>query len=206
MSTTPRVACTIVSNNYLAYARVFTRSFLERHPDGRVYVLIVDQPDPSCRYEEEPFTAVPVESLEIPGFRHFSFRYSILELNTAVKPWFLLHLHRTGGYDRICYFDPDILITGDLSEIYERLGEADAVLTPHVIAPVEDDRTPSERDFLLSGIYNLGFLGIAFTSGPSLSWTGGTGASTKSACTRSSAACSWTSAGWTSRRPSCRGR
>lgn len=171
MSTSP-VACTIVSNNYLAYARVFTRSFLAQHPDGKVYVLIVDQPDPSLRYEDEPFTAVLVESLGIPRFRHYSFRYSILELNTAVKPWFLLHLHRLGGYDRICYFDPDILITGDLSEIYDRLGEADALLTPHITAPLEDDRTPSERDFLLSGMYNLGFLGIAFNERtlPYLDW------------------------------------
>lgn len=169
---TPRVACTIVSNNYLAYARVFTRSFLEHNPGGKVYVLIVDRPDPALRYEEEPFTAVPVESLGIPGFPHYSFRYSILELNTAVKPWFLLHLHRTGGYDRMCYFDPDILVTGDLSEIYERLGTADAVLTPHITAPIEDDRLPSERDFLLSGSYNLGFLGIAFNERtlPFLDW------------------------------------
>jgi glycosyltransferase involved in cell wall biosynthesis len=169
---TPRVACTIVSNNYLAYARVLTRSFLEQHPDGRVYVLIVDKPDPSLRYEDEPFTAVPVESLGIPGFSRIAFRYSILELNTAVKPWFLRHLHRTGGYDRICYFDPDILVTGDLSEIYERLGEADVLLTPHIIEPIEDDRTPSERDFLLSGVYNLGFLGVGFNPQtlPFLDW------------------------------------
>ena len=159
---TPWVACTIVSNNYLAYARVFTRSFLEQHPDGKVYVLIVDKPDPSLRYEAEPFEAVLVESLGIPCFPHYSFRYSILELNTAVKPWFLLYLHRTGGYDRMCYFDPDILVLGDLSEIYERLGESDVLLTPHITAPIEDDRTPSERDFLLSGIYNLGFLGVSF--------------------------------------------
>jgi glycosyltransferase involved in cell wall biosynthesis len=170
--TTSRVACTIVSNNYLAYARVFTRSFLEQHPDGRVYVLFVDRPDPAIRYAEEPFTAVFVESLGIPDFPHYSFRYSILELNTAVKPWFLLHLHRTYGYDRICYFDPDIQVTGDLSEIYERLGVADAVLTPHITAPIEDAYVPSERDFLLSGIYNLGFLGIAFNQRtlPFLDW------------------------------------
>src|SRR5437868_10028128 len=37
------LACTIVANNYLAYALAFTRSFLERHPDGKVCVLIVDR-------------------------------------------------------------------------------------------------------------------------------------------------------------------
>ena len=166
------VACTIVSNNYLAYARVFTRSFLEQHPEGKVYVLVVDRPDPSLHYEDEPFETVFVESLGFPGFPHYSFQYSILELDTAVKPWFLLHLQRTYGLDRACYFDPDILVTGDLTEIYQRLGTADALLTPHVTAPVEDNRIPSERDFLLSGIYNLGFLGIAFNERtlPFLDW------------------------------------
>src|SRR5262249_54904381 len=115
MNSSP-VACTIVSNNYLAYARVFTRSFLEQHPGGKVYVLVVDRPDPSLSYENEPFETILVESLGIPSFSNYSFRYSILELDTAVKPWFLLHLHRTGGHDRLCYFDPDILVTGDLTE------------------------------------------------------------------------------------------
>jgi glycosyltransferase involved in cell wall biosynthesis len=155
-------ACTIVANNYLAYARVFTRSFLEQHPKGKVHVLIVDRPLPGHRYEDEPFAVTFAHEIGIPAFSHFAFRYSLLELNTAVKPSYLLHLHRTEGLDRICYFDPDILVTGDLSGLYERLGDADAVLTPHLTAPLEDSRIPSERDILLSGTYNLGFLGLAF--------------------------------------------
>lgn len=166
------LACTIVANNYLAYARAFTRSFLERHPQGEVCVLIVDRPQPGHRYEDEPFAVTFAHELGIPGFPHFAFRYSILELNTAVKPYFLLHLHRTLGCDRICYFDPDILVLGDLSELYQRLGEADAVLTPHLTAPLEDDKIPSEREILLSGTYNLGFLGISFNERtlPFLDW------------------------------------
>jgi glycosyltransferase involved in cell wall biosynthesis len=155
------LACTIVANNYLAYARVFTRSFLERHPDGEVHVLIVDRPHAGHRYEDEPFAVTFADELGIPGFAHFAFRYSILELNTAVKPSFLLHLHEKTGCDRICYFDPDILVLGDLSPLYETLGQADAVLTPHLLAPIEDTLVPSEREILLSGVYNLGFLGIA---------------------------------------------
>lgn len=169
---TSPLACTIVANNYLAYARAFTRSFLARHPDGKVCVLIVDRPQPGHRYEDEPFAVTFAHELGIPDFPHFSFRYSILELNTAVKPYFLLHLHRTLGCDRICYFDPDILVLGDLAELYDRLGRADAVLTPHLTAPIDDDKVPAERDILLSGIYNLGFLGIAFNERtlPFLGW------------------------------------
>jgi glycosyltransferase involved in cell wall biosynthesis len=166
------LACTIIANNYLAYARAFTRSFLAQHPDGQVSVLIVDRPQPGHRYEDEPFAVTFADQLGIPGFPHFAFRYSLLELNTAVKPYFLLHLHRTLGCDRICYFDPDILVLGDLSELYARLGEADAVLTPHLTAPLEDAAVPSEREILLSGVYNLGFLGIAFNprTFPFLDW------------------------------------
>lgn len=156
------VACTIVANNYLAYARAFTRSFLDRHPEGRVEVLIADRPQPGHDYGDEPFAVTFVEELGIERFQHFAFRYSLLELSTAVKPYFLLHLNRTLGCERLCYFDPDILVLGDLSALYDRLGEADALLTPHLTAPLEDEALPSERQILLSGIYNLGFLGIAF--------------------------------------------
>jgi glycosyltransferase involved in cell wall biosynthesis len=166
------LACTIISNNYLAYARAFTRSFLARHPEGRVCVLIVDRPQPEHSYEDEPFAVVFADQLGIPGFSHVSFRYSILELNTAVKPYFLLHLHRTFGCDRVCYFDPDILVLGDLADLYELLGRADVVLTPHLTAPIEDRAVPNEREILLSGIYNLGFLGLSFNARtlPFLDW------------------------------------
>ncbi|MFL6263451.1 MAG: glycosyltransferase [Thermoanaerobaculia bacterium] len=166
------LACTIVANNYLAYARAFTRSFLARHPEGTVCVLVVDRPQPGHRYEDEPFAVTFADQLGIPAFRHVAFRYSIVELSTAVKPYFLLHLHRTLGCDRICYFDPDILVLDDLSELYERLGPADAVLTPHLTAPIEDRAIPNEREILLSGIYNLGFLGLAFNERtlPFLDW------------------------------------
>jgi hypothetical protein len=165
-------ACTIVSNNYLPFARVFARSFLEHHPDGRVFVLLVDTPHPSLRYDDEPFEALFAADLPIPAFPTFSFRYSILELNTAVKPYLLAHLQETHDLPALCYFDPDILVTGDLSPIYESLASNDAVLTPHVTEPLEDDRIPGERDFLLSGIYNLGFAGFGFhgSTRPFLEW------------------------------------
>ncbi|HEY0553603.1 MAG TPA: glycosyltransferase [Thermoanaerobaculia bacterium] len=166
------LACTIIANNYLAYARAFTRSFLARHPEGKVCVLIVDRPQPGHRYEDEPFAVVFADQLGIPSFPQVAFRYSILELNTAVKPSFLLHLHRVLGWDRVCYFDPDILVLGDLSELYALLDRADAVLTPHLTAPIEDRAVPNEREILLSGIYNLGFLGLAFNERtlPFLAW------------------------------------
>lgn len=154
-------ACTIASNNYLPYARVFARSFLKQNPGGRVWTLVVDEPSAAVDYGAEPFEVVFAKELSIPGFRNFAFRYSILELNTAVKPYLLQHLFEQRGCRSICYFDPDIMVTDELGPLYRTLETSDMVLTPHVLHGIEDDRSPNERDFLLSGIYNLGFLGIA---------------------------------------------
>lgn len=157
-----RVACTVASNNYLAFARVFTRSFLTHNPGGTVFVLVTDRRDPSIDYAAEPFEALFVEDLEIPAFEHFAFRYSLLELNTAVKPFFLQSLDERFGLPSVCYFDPDIQVFTDLENLYSLFAENHLLLTPHILGPLDDDRRPSEREFLLAGIYNLGFLGIAF--------------------------------------------
>ena len=161
---TERIAATIVSNNYIAQARVFARSFLRHNPGGKVYVAIVDVPDSAIDYGSEPFETVFACDLGIPSFHHVAFKYSILELNTAVKPAFLKHLRRTTGCSSLCYFDPDILVTADLDELYEKLASHRLVLTPHITRPINDEQTamPSERDILNAGVFNLGFLGVTF--------------------------------------------
>ena len=85
--------------------------------------------------------------------------YSILEFSTAVKPWLLTHLlERTGR--PVLYFDPDIEIFGDVGDLADLAAQHDVVVTPHHLRPLpRDGRTPTEADFLATGIYNLGFIG-----------------------------------------------
>ena len=54
------VACTIVANNYLAYARVVARSFLHHHHRGRFFVLIVGRRAPELAYADVPPRMWPV--------------------------------------------------------------------------------------------------------------------------------------------------
>ena len=37
---------------------------------------------------------------------------------------------------------------------------ANAVLTPHLTSPLDDDKRPNEQDLLYNGTYNLGFIGV----------------------------------------------
>ena len=156
-----RVACTIVSNNYLAYARVLANSLARHCPDVHFVTLIVDRPSGEIEYETLPFEVLFVQDL-IENHEPICFRYSILELNTAVKPALLRHLFSAAGADQLLYLDPDIQVFSDLRPVWSALESASIALTPHVLSPLaNDDRTPNEISFLQSGVYNLGFLGLS---------------------------------------------
>jgi glycosyltransferase involved in cell wall biosynthesis len=157
-----RAVCTIISKNYLAHARVLAESFVKRHPEIPFFVLLVDRNDGAISPGREAFEMIELEDLDAPDLLRLCFQYSVIELNTAVKPYLLEHLFEERGFDRLIYFDPDILVVDRLDEIWGLLDEHSIVLTPHLTEPVEDDgKKPSEIDILLSGTYNLGFLGLA---------------------------------------------
>jgi glycosyltransferase involved in cell wall biosynthesis len=157
----PLTACTIVSKNYIAFARVVARSFLAAEPEGRFFVLLVDRNDGHIDPEAEPFTLVEVEELQnIRNLPTFLFKYTLLECNTAVKPFFLEYLFERYGLENLVYFDPDILITGSLDELRQEVDDHSIVLTPHLTHPIGDDAHPGELAILQAGAYNLGFIGL----------------------------------------------
>lgn len=155
------VAATIVAKNYLPLARAVCRSFLEHHPDGRFFVLLVDEFDGEFEPTRESFELVTLDALELPWGDLFLYQYSILELSTAVKPFLLRHLLDKHALESLLYLDPDLYITSPLTSVYGALSRSSIVLTPHMFTPPPDDgKNPTEADIMLSGVYNLGFLGI----------------------------------------------
>jgi peptidoglycan/xylan/chitin deacetylase (PgdA/CDA1 family)/glycosyltransferase involved in cell wall biosynthesis len=149
--------CTIVSNNYLPKAKVMLESYLEHHPGAQAYLCVVDRP---CGTLPGPWTVVDVDELGIPGFDNMAFRYRVLELNTAVKPFLLSHLRDRYGVERAFYLDPDILVLDRLHGLESALDNHAIVLTPQITEPVEEGWRAGERAFLRGGVFNLGFLGI----------------------------------------------
>ena len=157
-----RAGCTIVSPNYLPFARTLASSYRAQHPDQRFFVLIVaDTADPEPFRLEESFTPVALGQIGIPNLRAAAMRYDILELKTNVKPTFLRYLLETEGVLSLVYLDPDILVYRSLEPVFAAgEGGASAVLTPHMTAPVLDGRSPSEQDLLYNGTFNLGFIAV----------------------------------------------
>ena len=159
-----KAVCTIISKNYLAAARVLMKSVAAHAPDADRIVLLADRVDGCFDPGGECFRLLLSEDLEIPDTRWFHFKYTILELNTAVKP-FLIERLMQEGYEAVVYLDPDIEIHSPLEEAWSALENHSAVLTPHLDQPVDDGKFPSEIDILRTGAYNLGFIGLRRSPG-----------------------------------------
>ena len=88
----PLSICTIIAKNYIASARTLCRSFLANHSDGKCFVLIVDDFESFINPDDECFEILRLPSLNIPDLPSFCFKYDVVELSTAVKPYFLDYL------------------------------------------------------------------------------------------------------------------
>jgi hypothetical protein len=151
-----RAACTIISPNYLAYARTLAASYLKHHPGHRFFVLLV-----ADLSDAAPFTPVMLGEIGLSDLRGEAMKYDILELNTNVKPTFLKYLLAKYALDAVVYLDPDIAVYAPLDPVFGELeGGASVVLTPHMTTPVFDGKSPSEQKLLYDGTYNLGFVGF----------------------------------------------
>jgi hypothetical protein len=153
--------CTVFAKNYLSRARTLCRSILAHNPAVKCYALILDEWDGYIKVADEPFEVVSPGALGIADLTRMSFKYDLVELATAVKPYLLRHLLTTRGIERLFYLDPDILVTNPLDKLFDTLDHAECVVTPHLDVDYPDDGLlPNDSTILLHGIYNLGCFGV----------------------------------------------
>ena len=158
--------CTIVAKNYLPFARVLMSSLKQANPDFRRFVILADDVNGYFEPAAEDFELIFSEDIGIPKSKWFHFKYTILELSTAVKPYVLEHLLTRYNLSKVIYLDPDIRIYRSLDGLARGLDSANMLLTPHLTAPLDSGNHPDDLDILRSGSYNLGF--IALTGAPEM--------------------------------------
>ena len=133
-------------------------SVRQNNKDARLVVVICDDAH-GFKAENEQFDILNIDELNIENFPEFVFRYNILELNTAVKP-FVFSMLLKDGFDQVIYFDPDIRVFGSLDDMVSIISSNNIVLTPHLTGDLDDGMRPTETDILRAGTYNLGYLGV----------------------------------------------
>lgn len=155
------IVFTICSNNYFAQAIVLGKSLAASNPQCTFYVCVAD-----CKVRDVDYSTVQnvlfADELLIPTFEQMVQKYSIVELNTAIKPYMFSYLfQKEYDCDMVTYLDPDIYVYKSLELIESLIKDSNFILTPHTTSPYPlDGNIPNEEDILNTGIYNLGYISI----------------------------------------------
>ncbi len=150
-------ACTIAAKARLPSARVVATSFAEHHPGVPFFVLLADEVEGCFDPAAEPYELIGLDALALPDLRTRCFRYEREQLSYALTPTLLRHVLGL-GFERALFLKQESLVCGSLDAAVARLDEDAILLTPHLLEPLDPDR---ELTILQSGVYNLGFLGVA---------------------------------------------
>jgi hypothetical protein len=158
---------TSITFNYLARARVLGHSIRRFHPDWKLWLCVSDR-EPhgySLNICDEPFDEIIwADALDVPDVNGWLFGHDLVELCTAVKGPVLRQLLEDGA-EKVIYLDPDIALFNSLDCLVDLLDEYNVLLTPHLLEP--DDSLTAINDnevcSLSTGVFNLGFLGVANT-------------------------------------------
>ena len=165
---------TISSKNYIDKALTLCASLKNFHKQVDFFIVLCDMIDNYKDLEElrriinnYNIWVIPIYAhtilLDIDELEEMLFKYNILEMNTAIKPFSIDFFFKL-GYNKVIYFDPDILITDTLEDLFGLLDKYSICLTPHILEPLPNDgEKPSDLDIILAGVFNLGFIALRYS-------------------------------------------
>ena len=133
------------------------QSVREVHPDIARFIVLADAMQ-SFEGLDLAAELIACDVLPIPLIDNMKLWYTVIELNTAVKPSVFRHLFERLGFEQAVYLDPDILLFAPLTVAWNALSTHSLVLTPHMLHPLQDGCEPSDLSIMKSGVYNCGFL------------------------------------------------
>jgi glycosyltransferase involved in cell wall biosynthesis len=166
-------AGTIVTSDYLPWARVVSESFARHHPAASFTVLVLDDPKPDQLREGDRFELIGPQDVGLAPAEYgwMAAIYDGFELSCALKPWLLRLLLQDAG--AALYLDSDILVCSSLADIAARATDNGLVLSPHTLEPPPSDGLlPDEDTFLRLGQFNGGFLAVGPGATGFLDWWG----------------------------------
>lgn len=168
---------TSIALNYFPKARVLSTTLKKFHPDWKFCMLVSEDVDEQTRatmlsyddidevisYDQLIITDGFNNELNDVEFKQWCFKHSIVEFCTAVKGSALKFLLNKPDCEAAFYFDPDIAIFDDLTQLTDYFKNGKSILlTPHLtdIEKTYDAVWDNEISILRHGIYNLGFIGV----------------------------------------------
>jgi hypothetical protein len=160
-------AYTSFSFSYLNRARVLAKTLRRHHPDWVIWAVITDQHPPGFEFDlsiEKFDRVITAEMLFGEDTNSWLFKHDIVEACTAVKGRALQHIMADPTAAKVVYFDPDIAVFNQMTEVIDLLDNYSIVLTPHQLDPEPATHHQAIRDNEITsldyGVFNLGFIAV----------------------------------------------
>ncbi|MCL1095726.1 hypothetical protein [Shewanella kaireitica] len=97
-----------------------------------------------------------IEDLDVPSFSTLSFKYTVIELTTALKPWLAKFFLKSLPTEKIVFLDPDVYVYGSFDYLDDLLNDNPFIVTPHYLTPISHGAV-NDQQLMRFGNYNLGF-------------------------------------------------
>jgi hypothetical protein len=160
-----RAICTIITKNYLVFARTLAETLHKYNPDYILYVLIVEPVDEYFDPHIEKFKCIYLENLsDFDTITKMCFYYTPFELCNGLRGFLHEYMFNQTSHQNWLYLDSDIAIYASLEEIFEALEKTSILLIPHSQSPTPQEFIELyELNHIIEGVYNSGFLGLSRT-------------------------------------------
>jgi hypothetical protein len=162
------LAATVIAANYLPHAQVLADSLHRWHPEARLAVLVVDGSEPDRLDGVDVLTPrdVGMDSAEL---HRRALLYDAQGVISSLRWWLLRHLLEEA--QPVVLLDADMLVLGNIEDLWTSVPHAGVLLSPHALAPLagEPGAWP-EEELLRSGTFSGGLVGVGSAAGPFLDW------------------------------------
>lgn len=169
------VVFTICSKNYLGLAQTLEKSLIQHNSELDFFIFIADEysNDDIINLPANVFLAKNVLPFSEEEWKELSFKYTLVEFCTAIKPFCFTYIFESLNRSKIIFLDPDVFVFNSLNSVFKNLETYCIILTPHILT-IEDNYSGDfwENIFLSVGTFNLGFIALkrSKSSDKMLSW------------------------------------
>ena len=147
---------TVCNIAYLNKTMVLADSVYQ-HQGIKTNIFIIDGKRDIDWGKENFCTLHWIEDYNVPDFESLAFKYDIIELSTCLKPFIAKYLLQ--DYEKVIFFDPDVMTFSSLTPIEKELDCHPVVLTPHYFTPKKNGDINDWR-LMKFGYHNLGFFAV----------------------------------------------
>ena len=135
-------------------------SFSRHHPEVPFWLALSDSPD-NLDTASFPVGVLSLAELGIPDIEGMTARFSVAELDAAVRPFVFQALFDRYPGASILYLDASVVVASRFDELLEFLAAGvDCVLTPAISEP-SDHEVFDDQEILAGGAYDAAFCCLA---------------------------------------------